>query len=169
MATYNSDCMKLLMPPVPLPIQNYYHSMVEHIHSQKFAQDLRRSKMQMIDYEVIYDITHGLPLRAVFADGTRENFAINESSLVKLKEKLLTTNVLVALYAPPALEKIRYILKNACIATEYNGCEAYDEYIGLMDNGKRPFNRREEQALKWATIFQMPMNSTATMFRKESR
>jgi hypothetical protein len=39
--------------------------------------------------------------------------------------------------------------------------------MGLMENHARAFSRSEEQALKWATIYQEPTHFTARRLRNE--
>src|SRR5665213_2585642 len=103
-----------------------------------------------------------------FSDGTSGKFLYDKISLNKLLSTLQTRNVLVAVYLEPAKEKVRPVMLGSCQAANREGCEVYREYVGLLEPRKRPFTQREEQALKWAAIYQEPVTSGAKMFRERS-
>jgi hypothetical protein len=167
-ASYNRDCMKLLQPPLSRPVQQFQQRMQNYVHGQSFFQGLDPNRMEPIDYEAIFDLLHGLPMFVVFGDGSTLELRLDDGSVIRLRDKLATLNVLQVIYRPLALEKIRHILRNSCFAMNYENCDSYTDYAGLMDNRVRPFSRRQEQLLKWATLYQLPHNATARHVRETS-
>jgi hypothetical protein len=123
-ATYNANCMRLLRPPRPAAIENYFQYMKMSVYNEPFTSDLDPDHLEPIDYETIFDLTHNMPMIAVFSDGSRANLHLNRQSMVILHDKLKTLNVVNVLYLPEALNRIRFVLKQACIHMNFPSCDS---------------------------------------------
>lgn len=168
-ASYDPHCMKLLQGDPGDRIQRFYGRMIDAVHSRPIARKLKRERLQPIDYETFYDVISELNLSASFTDGTRITLTGGQHSLALLSRKLETENVIQVTYSPQALERVREVLRGACIAVNpERWCDSYDTYMGLSDNRARVFSRKEEQALKWATIYQTPNTFSTRVMKKQS-
>lgn len=168
-ASYDPHCMKLLEGKPGDRIQRFYERMVESVHSRPIARKLKREHLRPIDYETFYDVISELNLTAVFTDGTRITLTGGQHSLALLSRKLENENVTQVTYSLQALERVREVLRGACKAVNpERWCESYDTYMGLSDNRARIFSRKEEQALKWATIYQTPNTFATRVLKKQS-
>src|SRR5665213_3501236 len=69
-ANYNSECLNLLLPPVPKAIEINYKMMVDGLTIPNVHVPLSARRLGAIDYETLYDAAHGLSLMAKFSDGS---------------------------------------------------------------------------------------------------
>lgn len=165
LANYDVKCMELLVKRSNTPNDAFKKFREEWKEPLLRPWNLSRP-LSDVEFEAFMDAFHGLSFTATFRDGHTMGYDGKRESLILFAKRLQRSTLTQVQYNPSALEKLAHIYQDACVALGRDHCENYDTYSGWLAGEPRPFSDREEQALKWSTLFQVPARELAARYRE---
>jgi hypothetical protein len=163
--TYDDECIRSLLRDEQKWLVGYRFAREAQLHDELQV----RREFSDVEAEAAADILHGLVLFARFTNGKRGLFAWDYRSAAKLSDLLRVTKLDSVQYLPASIATLRKIFTSACEILKRKNCEVYATYTNLSDDSVRPFTKRQELALKWATVHMAPSTEQAAMARDTIR
>jgi hypothetical protein len=156
-ATYDRACMALLNPNTK-QAEAFAFARDEWTASIRNVFGIHRD-LSETEFEAFMDISHGLALKAKFANGTIGLFEHNAPNMEKLTKLLRASELVEVKHYPETSMEVGNLFLGACAVVGRENCNTYADFQGWTSTEPRPFSMLEERAIKWTTLHLIPPDS----------